>query len=255
VPGDDGVDRLLQRPNHVEDLAAAIRRSLLIAKPAHMRDDDHGVRAAAAEVRREAVDDRRRIVEAQALDYTCLGGRLGGSSEKANHADPERAPRDQRIVANPRDVAAVLESNVRSKHAVALVAHSGAERVLSPVELVVAQCRGGVAEVIENLRDGPSERQVRRQRPLKLVATVDENPFARPVQRTRLPRARSSRRVPRRLHAARRRSDGLKGAVKVVRPDDPQPRRRDGRRWLRRRASAQDEHCNERTDLPACVSF
>jgi hypothetical protein len=43
--------------------------------------------------------------------------------------------------------------------------------------------------------------------------------------------------------------------VKVVRPDDPQPRRRDGRRWLRRRASAQDEHSNERTDLPhACHS-
>ena len=50
---------------------------------------------------------------------------------------------DERVVANPGHIAPVRVAHVRAQDAVVRVAHAGAQRVLRPVELMIAErtCR------------------------------------------------------------------------------------------------------------------
>ena len=227
VAGDDGVDVLLERTHHVEDLAVARSGSVGVAESTGVGEDDDGVRAAAAKVGREAVDDRRGVVEAEPGDDAGLGRGLGGSRDDADDADRERAARDDRVVADPRNVASVGEAHVGGEDVVVLVAHPRAERVGPPIELVVAQRRGGIPQTIVDPGYWAAVGEIRRQRPLELVAAVYQDPLTvgRRALGFRALDRRGERRGATAQHAARV-ATGLQRAVKIVRSDDSQARGR-----------------------------
>src|SRR5439155_22910222 len=85
---------------------------------------------------------------------------------------------DECIVANPRHVATILVANVGAEEGIVRVTHTGAKRVLPPIELVVAECTRGVADLVEDAGDRTTECEVGGERPLELVASFHEQDFA-----------------------------------------------------------------------------
>jgi hypothetical protein len=138
VTADDGVDPLRQSAGQIDDLAVAGWRRFCRTERAGMRDDHHHLGAARPQCLRAAVDDRDRVDEAKVADVGRAGGRGGGNGGDTDDPDAETAGGDDRVVRNPWNVLSPCVGDVGAEYGIVRFSHAGAQRVLSPVELVVA---------------------------------------------------------------------------------------------------------------------
>ena len=69
-------------------------------------------------------------------------------------------------------------ADVRPKNGVLCLPHPGAQRILSPIELMVAERRRGNTDTVEDLDHRPAEGEVGRRRPLKFIPTIQEQELA-----------------------------------------------------------------------------
>jgi hypothetical protein len=138
VAADDGVHAFGDTARELDDLSAATRRRFGFAERAGVRHDHDELRAAGAHCPGAPVDDRNRVDEPQVGDVGGLGGGRCRDRRDANHTDFQRSDRQHRVVRNPGDIPAPGVGHVGAEDRVSRIAHAGAQRVLSPVELVVA---------------------------------------------------------------------------------------------------------------------
>ena len=138
-------------------------------------------------------------------------------------ADLGAAADNQCIAPNPRYRATERVADVRAEYRVVRLLHPRTERVLAPVELVVAERGGGEPQLIEYVDDGAAERKVRGRRALKLIAAVEKKGRAlrRRALCLRSPNRRGDVRQASALHAIRV-GTRLERTMNVVRADDSQ---------------------------------
>src|SRR6185503_8969453 len=128
-----------------------LRFARSIAEGAGVSNDDDEVGSAPAELAREAVHHGRRVhgAEPDDIGWACRRHRLPRGDP--DDADAQVAAPDERVVPNPADVPTARVAHVRSENRVACLTHARSERVLSPIEFVIAERRGGDAEPIEDV--------------------------------------------------------------------------------------------------------
>ena len=179
MSADDRVHRLAQRAGHLDDLAGAVGRPVTIAEGARVRDHHHVIGAACAQAAREAVHDRGWREKAQVGDVGCTRGGRREDGRQADDADPDRPALHERVGADPRHRRPIREAHVGAEDGVSRVAHAGAERVLAPVELVIAKGTRGEADRVEHRDHRPAECEVGCWRALELIAAVQDDRLTR----------------------------------------------------------------------------
>jgi hypothetical protein len=188
-----------------------------------MSDHHDQIGAALAQSSRAGADYRRGIIEPKSSDVgsPCSGRRKHGC--EPDHSDFRAAEGDQRVIANPGNIASVSISDIRAEYRVLRVAHAGAQCISAPVEFVVAERGGDVAHAVVVVHNGASECEVGRWRPLEHVPAIEEQCLA---NRSAFP--------PRRFdhggdicrasaHDSTSVGAGLQSTMKVVCRDDAKP--------------------------------
>lgn len=138
MAADDRVDLLDDGVGQVDNLAVAAVEAPAVAEGTGVGDDDHHVGPAGAQRPRAFVHHARRVGKAQPHDVGRLGRGRRLHRRHADDADLHALHVDERVVANPWDVAAGAVGHVGTEDGVRRLAHAGLERIDPPVELVIA---------------------------------------------------------------------------------------------------------------------
>src|SRR5436305_1866287 len=175
VSADDRIDVLRQMLSEIDDFACARALPRAVAECTRVGDDDDHVGSTATQQSRQAVDDGSWVFEAQSDDVGGAGRRGGLACRETDDTDLHTAADDDRVAANPWHWSAEGVAHVRAQKGVVRLAHACAQRVLTPIEFVIAERRGGETESIEDLHHRSPEREIRSGRTLKLVAAVEKD--------------------------------------------------------------------------------
>ena len=145
------------------------------AEGAFVHDRDHEVRAGRPHLRDIAVERIRDRAEVEIRDERGTGDDGRGRRRRADEADPDAVPLDDRPRADPIGVpVGALEVDVRAEHGEVRIGHTLHEDVDAPVELVVPDRGGVVADPVHRFDRRAPVREVRDGRALHDVAAGDD---------------------------------------------------------------------------------
>ena len=173
VAAHDHVDFAGELARQINDFTTAVGRGRALARRTCVSDDDDEVGTAFSEDGRNAVDDRRGIVEAKSDDVAGARRRRRRDGRNANDADLRSPAGDDGVVRNPAHVATVDVANVGAEDPELRLSHSRAERIDPPIELVVAERRRGVTHSVVVLDHWTPERQVRGGSALEQISGIE----------------------------------------------------------------------------------
>src|SRR5690348_10667282 len=102
VAAHDRVDVLGEALSQIDDLTGASGLPAAVAEGSRMRDDEDDLGAIATQLLRQAVDDRRGVVEAQPGNVRCPCRRRRLPRRESDDANLHGATLDDGIASNPR---------------------------------------------------------------------------------------------------------------------------------------------------------
>src|ERR1700681_444733 len=137
----DRVDFRSEFSSEVDDLSAARSGSIPPAARAGVSDDHDEVGAALSERRSDAVDNRSGIVEAKAYDVRRASRRRSVDRRHSNDSDFRPAASNDGVIRDPFYISPIGVADVRAEDSELRLTHSGAQRVDSPIKLVIPQSR------------------------------------------------------------------------------------------------------------------
>ena len=146
-----------------------------VTEGAFVHDRDHEIHAGRPHLRDVAVERLRDRPEVEVRDERGPGDDRRGPRRRADEADPDAVPLDDRPGPDPVGVpVGALEVDVRAQHGEVRIGDALHEDVDPPVEFVVPDRGGVVADPVHRLDHRAPIREVRDRRALHDVAAGDD---------------------------------------------------------------------------------